>query len=168
MLDELRSALKENSVIIGSKQTIKHLKLKNVKLIVVANNCPVNVKKDIEYYSKLTGIKIENNVDQRIKAVKSEAKKINNVILLKGYVDVISDGKKLMLNKTCSPFMTKGGCGDTLTGICWAILARGIDTFTSACAAAFINGKAGELAAKEYGESLLPLDLIESIHKVIS
>jgi len=60
MLDELRNALKEKNIIIGSKQTVKYLKLKNVKIVVVANNCPENVKKDIEYYSKLTGIKVEN------------------------------------------------------------------------------------------------------------
>lgn len=60
MIDELRNAIKEKNVIIGTKQAIKNLKLKNVKSIVVANNCPENVRKDIEYYSKLTGIKMEN------------------------------------------------------------------------------------------------------------
>lgn len=59
MLDELKNALKEKRVIIGSKQTIKNLKLKNVKFVVIANNCPENIKNDIEYYSKLTGIKVE-------------------------------------------------------------------------------------------------------------
>jgi large subunit ribosomal protein L30e len=59
-MKELRNALKENKVIIGSKKTIKYLKLGNVKLIILANNCPENIKKDIEHYSKLSGIKIEN------------------------------------------------------------------------------------------------------------
>jgi hydroxyethylthiazole kinase-like uncharacterized protein yjeF len=118
-------------------------------------------------FRQLTGIKVGNNVNQRAKAVKSEAGKINSVILLKGNVDVVSDGKRVMLNKTGSTFMTKGGCGDTLTGICGAFLARGVDTFTSACASTYINGKAGELASKKYRESLLPTDLIEEIHNVI-
>jgi large subunit ribosomal protein L30e len=60
MIDELRNAIKEKNVIIGTKQAIKNLKLKNVKSVVVANNCPENIRKDIEYYSKLTGIKMEN------------------------------------------------------------------------------------------------------------
>jgi len=60
MIDELRNAIKEKNVIIGTKQAIKNLKLKNVKSVVIANNCPENVRKDIEYYSKLTGIKMEN------------------------------------------------------------------------------------------------------------
>jgi len=117
-------------------------------------------------FRELTGIKV-NSLNERKKAVKKEAKNIGAVILLKGYVDVISDGNKIALNKTGTPLMTKGGCGDTLTGICGAFLARGIDVFTSACAAAYINGKAGELASKKYRESLLPTDLIEHIHKVI-
>jgi hydroxyethylthiazole kinase-like uncharacterized protein yjeF len=134
------------------------------KNILKEKNCVLTPHAD--EFRELTGIKV-GNIDQRIKSVKSEAK-INNIILLKGNVDVISDGEKLILNKTGSPFMTKGGCGDTLTGICGAFLARGIDKFTAACAAAYVNGKAGELAAKKYGESLLPLDIIENIHKVIS
>jgi hydroxyethylthiazole kinase-like uncharacterized protein yjeF len=134
------------------------------KNILKEKNCVLTPHAD--EFRELTGIKV-GNIDQRIKSVNSEAK-INNIILLKGNVDVISDGEKLILNKTGSPFMTKGGCGDTLTGICGAFLARGIDKFTAACAAAYVNGKAGELAAKKYGESLLPLDLIENIHKVIS
>ena len=63
--------------------------------------------------------------------------------------------------------MTKGGCGDTLSGICGAYLARGIDLFASACAAAYVNGKAGELTARQLGEGLLPTDLINNICKVI-
>lgn len=60
MLDDLRNAVNEKKIIIGSKQAIKNLKLKNVKLVFMASNCPDNIKKDIEYYSKLTGIKAEN------------------------------------------------------------------------------------------------------------
>lgn len=59
MLDDLRNALNDKKVIIGSKQSVKHLKLKNVKLVMLASNCPDNIKKDIDYYSKLTGIKVE-------------------------------------------------------------------------------------------------------------
>ncbi len=103
----------------------------------------------------------------RQEKTKKWAKKLAVTILLKGYIDVISDGQKIFLNKTGSPFMTKGGFGDTLAGICGAILARGISPFESACAAAYINGKAGELAAQKYGEGVLASDIFDGIHKVI-
>jgi NAD(P)H-hydrate epimerase len=115
----------------------------------------------------LSGKKVENDVTKRIEAVSSLANELQATILLKGHVDVISNGMKTAINKTGSPYMTKGGLGDTLAGICGAYLARGIDTFTSACAAAFVNGKAGELAAKKFGESMLASDLIDEIPKVI-
>ncbi|NIM47075.1 MAG: 50S ribosomal protein L30e [Candidatus Aenigmarchaeota archaeon] len=60
MLEDLKIAIEENKVILGSKRTLKYLKLGKVKMIVIANNCPDNFKKDLEHYTKLTGLKIEN------------------------------------------------------------------------------------------------------------
>jgi len=60
MLEDLKSALEENKVILGSKRTIKYLKSGKVKMIVIANNCSDNVKKDLEHYTKLSELKLEN------------------------------------------------------------------------------------------------------------
>lgn len=91
----------------------------------------------------------------------------NSIILLKGHTDLISDGREVVENSSGSPFMTKGGFGDTLAGICGALLARGIDAFPAAQAAAYINGKAGELAAKEKGEGLVASDIFYHIPQVL-
>jgi len=122
-------------------------------------------------FKELTGTEVTTDIDERIEAVRSEAKKWRTTILLKGHVNIISDGRRVALNKTGNPFMTKGGCGDTLTGICAAILCRRIETiepFVAACAAAYINGRAGDIAAKKYKSGLLPTDLIEAIPEVFS
>ncbi len=119
-----------------------------------------------------------DKLSERIEIAKKEAYGINFsgsearekspvTILLKGHVDVITDGTKVELNRTGSTKMTVGGMGDTLTGICGAYLARGIDTFTSACAAAFVNGKAGENAVKKYQEGAITTDLIKEIPNAI-
>ena len=63
--------------------------------------------------------------------------------------------------------MSVGGTGDTLAGICGSLLAQGIETFDAACAGAFINGRAGDLAAAEFGSSLMASDLIEFIPSVV-
>ena len=115
----------------------------------------------------LSGKKLGKDLKERVNAVKEFARKWNVTVLLKGHIDVISNGKKTVINKTGSPFMSKGGMGDTLAGICGALLARGIEAFDAACASAYINGKAGELASKEFGESVLASDLIEKIPKVL-
>lgn len=116
----------------------------------------------------LTGKKILNlALKEKIQLVKKEAQRLKTTILLKGRIDIISDGKRVALNKTGSPYLTKGGTGDTLAGIAGAILSRGNDPFQAASVAAYINGLAGEKAAKKLGESLLATDLIEEISNVL-
>jgi NAD(P)H-hydrate epimerase len=117
----------------------------------------------------LTGREIIGRpLKEQIKTVEEEARRLKTTILLKGQVDIISDGKETFLNKTHSPYMTTGGCGDTLAGICGALLARGKDPLTAAKAAAYINGRAGEICAKAKKDGLLATDLIEAIPEVIS
>jgi NAD(P)H-hydrate epimerase len=119
-----------------------------------------------EFYV-LSGKKVSTDLKKRVETVRKVAAELGATIVLKGHVDVISNGKEVAVNKTGTPLMTKAGFGNTLAGICAAILARKVDTFTAACVAAYINGKAGELAAKLYGEGMLPSDLIEHISHVI-
>ncbi len=118
-------------------------------------------------FMALIGEKVSNNLNQRKQVVKKAARELGAVILLKGHVDVISNGEKVVTNKTGSVYMTKGGFGDTLAGICGAFLARGFAPFKAARAAAFVNGKAGELAARQRKESLLATDANVFISKVV-
>ncbi|MDP2926820.1 MAG: NAD(P)H-hydrate dehydratase [bacterium] len=105
--------------------------------------------------------------EEKIKIVQEQAERLKITILLKGRTDIISDGQEVALNKTGGPYLAKGGTGDSLSGIAGAFLARGVDAFTAAQAAAYINGLAGELAVKKLGESLMATDLIEAIPEVI-
>ncbi len=105
--------------------------------------------------------------EEKIKIVQEEAARLKTTILLKGPVDIISDGKEVALDRGGSSYMTKGGTGDTLAGICGALLTRKIDTFTAAQAAAYINGRAGEIVAQREREGLLATDLIEAIPEVL-
>ena len=59
MIENLRDAIKENKVVLGSKRTIKYLKLGKVKMIVVAGNCPDDITKDLEHYAKISGTELE-------------------------------------------------------------------------------------------------------------
>jgi NAD(P)H-hydrate epimerase len=121
----------------------------------------------INEFGQLGGTTVDEQLSTRAKSVQSEARRLGSTILLKGHIDIISDGKKTLFNGTGTSYMTKGGLGDTLAGICGAYLARGVDCLTAACAGAYVNGKAGEISSRKYGESLLPTDLIESIHQAI-
>jgi len=105
--------------------------------------------------------------EEKIKLVFQEAARLQTTILLKGAIDIISDGKEVALNRTGCPYLTVGGTGDTLSGIAGVLLARGINVFEAGCAAAYINGLAGELASKKLGESLTATDLINEISNVL-
>jgi len=116
----------------------------------------------------LTGKEIIGKSDEeKIKIVKSEAERLQTAILLKGKTDIISNEKEVALNRAGSFLMTVGGMGDTLAGIAGALLARGINIFEAACAAAYINGSAGALAGKKLGDSVTATDLIDEITNVL-
>lgn len=120
-----------------------------------------------EFYI-LTGREVYKlSEEEKIKAVKEEAARLKTTIILKGAVDIISDGNEVALNRTGCGFMTVGGMGDTLSGIAGALMARGLSPFVSGQAAAYINGLAGEIAAKPLGESTMASDLINSIPEAI-
>lgn len=134
--------------------------------VISGKNCLVTPH--LYEFFVLTGKEVIGKSDEeRIKIVQEEAKRLQTTILLKGGVDIISDGKEVALNKTGSSFMTVGGTGDTLAGIAGAILARGVPPFEAGCAAAYINGLAGQIAAKKFGESLMATDLIAAIPDVL-
>lgn len=106
--------------------------------------------------------------DDRVEAAKKAALKFRAVVVVKGFADIITDGRSLITNNSGSPFMTKGGFGDTLAGICAALLARGTGLWEAGHAAAYINGKAGELASDKKGEGVIASDIFDYIPKVVN
>jgi hydroxyethylthiazole kinase-like uncharacterized protein yjeF len=142
-----------------------HALAKNPK--VIADKNFLITPNSYEFYI-LTGKEVYNLSDEeKIKTVKSEADRLKTTILLKGKTDIISDGQEVAVDYGGTPYMAKGGCGDTLAGICGALMARGINAFETAQAGIYINDKAGELASKKLKESLTATDLIKAISEVL-
>ncbi|MBU1868193.1 NAD(P)H-hydrate dehydratase [Patescibacteria group bacterium] len=106
-------------------------------------------------------------LEAKVPLVQKWAVELTSTIVLKGAEDVISDGQQTVINTTGNPFMTVGGTGDTLAGILAALLAQGTEEFAAACAAAYINGAAGDLAAAQMGPSVIASDLLGFIPQVI-
>ena len=59
-IEQIREALSKKNLIIGSRETIKYLKNKKVKLVMISKNCPENMKTNLENLSKSQNIKIES------------------------------------------------------------------------------------------------------------
>lgn len=57
--DKIRSAFKSKNAIIGYKESIKFIKMNSPKLIVLAENTPEKIRKEIEHNAKLSKVKVE-------------------------------------------------------------------------------------------------------------
>ena len=114
-------------------------------------------------FERLFGVKLPDELGARVETVTAEARKAGVTVLLKGPVDVISDGDRAALNYTHSPAMTVGGTGDVLTGVTAGLMAKKVPPFVSACAAAYINGAAGAEAAKQLGYHISASDVANQI-----
>ncbi len=88
------------------------------------------------------------------------------VVLLKGNVDVITDGHRYKVNFTGNPGMTVGGTGDVLTGVVSALMVKVSDPLEAAAIGVFITGLAGDLTVRELGYHITPVDVIDNIPKV--
>ncbi|WP_297091764.1 50S ribosomal protein L30e [Thermococcus sp.] len=55
---ELRKAEETGKIIMGAKKAIQYAKMGGAKLIIVAKNARPDIKEDIEYYAKLSGIPV--------------------------------------------------------------------------------------------------------------
>ncbi|MCL7386929.1 MAG: NAD(P)H-hydrate dehydratase [Thaumarchaeota archaeon] len=118
-------------------------------------------------FKRVFGVEAPSRLEDKVKVVMEQAGKNKVTILLKGRVDVISDGVDVAVNETGTPAMTTGGTGDILSGIVAAFLAWGIEPFRAAASAAWINGKAGELAAERLGLHIIATDLLDEIPRVM-
>lgn len=115
---------------------------------------------------RLSGIEAPEDEKKKLALVRDFAKDNHLTVLLKGRMDIISDGKEIRENRTGNAGMTVGGTGDVLAGLTGALFAKH-DAFSAACAAAFINGAAGDLAFSEFGYGLLATDVIDRIPEVM-
>jgi hydroxyethylthiazole kinase-like uncharacterized protein yjeF len=115
----------------------------------------------------LSDQKPSSDFDERTGQVKLFSRHLGCTILLKGHVDVISDGKHVAINKTGTPFMTKGGTGDVLSGICGSLLSRKAGPFPAACSGAYLAGLSGEIASRETGPGTLASEVVGCIPKAI-
>lgn len=95
------------------------------------------------------------------------AKKVGGTIVLKGPVDLISDGISVKFNFTGNPGMTVGGTGDVLSGVIGGLMAMGVTPFRACTAGTFINGAAGDFVYSEKGYHIIPTDLLEWIPQII-
>ena len=100
--------------------------------------------------SRLLGIPTDDLQAQRQNLAVQFALDHDVVVLLKGPQTIVTDGKRVAINKTGNVALAKGGSGDVLTGIATALLAQGMAPFAAAQLAAHLHGLAGDVMAARH------------------
>ncbi len=116
-------------------------------------------------FMEFSGHGVPQDLKSRIGVVREVSTESGTTALLKGKVDIIVQNDKLKLNNTGNPGMTVGGTGDCLAGLVGALLAQDHNGFEAAFLGAYINGRAGDLAEKDYGFNFKATDLLKFIPK---
>ncbi len=139
------------------------------KKILKNTKCKVVLTPHIKEFERLTGEKIEKIQSDPISYAKNYAKENNVILLLKGTATIVTDGENVRIINTGSAGMATAGSGDVLSGIITSLLGQHPDKVLDMTSlGAYINGYAGELAEKEYGEiSMLAGDTAKGIVKAI-
>jgi len=115
----------------------------------------------------LAGREAGGGLDKKGETVRDEASRLGATVLLKGHVDIVSDGARVRFNRTGNPGMTVGGTGDVLSGVVAGYMSMGVSPFEAAVSGAFVNGAAGDAAYAEKRYHLEPMDLIRKTPAVI-
>ena len=110
----------------------------------------------------------DENFETRKKIVKQASKATKQIVILKGYKTLVSDGERLFVNNTGNPSMATAGSGDVLTGIIASLIGQSLPLFEAACLGVYLHGKAGDKAHEHLSISLTASDIIEYLQYVFS
>ncbi len=91
----------------------------------------------------------------------------NNVVIVKGAVDKIISKNKIACNRTGNPGMTVSGTGDVLAGLAAGLLAQEKDLWRASVAAAYVNGKIGDILFRKYGYGFVASDMLELVGREV-
>src|SRR3989344_2713637 len=169
------------------KKTIKKIKkfkvidadaIKSISFNDAENSIITPHHKELEQFlanskikkAAITKITKETNIMKKSIIIKKRTQNFlnkNNVILLKGKIDIIISKNKIMNVKGGNPGMTKGGTGDVLAGLCAGFLAQSKDLLQSAINASYFNKKIGDiLLKKKKGFTFLASDMVGEINRI--
>jgi NAD(P)H-hydrate epimerase len=104
------------------------------------------------------------NEDVQTLTVQTAAKDYGITIVLKGSVNIISDGvgEHTAVIKRSTPAMTVGGMGDILSGLTVGLLTK-YSSFNASILGVFLNGVAASLAYERVGLHMVATDVIEDL-----
>ena len=131
---------------------------------------PVVITPHAGEMARLAGTTVADVQGDRVDAAHSFATANGVHVVLKGARTVIAaPNGTLFINTTGNPGMAKGGSGDVLTGVVAAWLGQVREVGAAVALAVHLHGLAGDLAAREMGESgVLARDIAQRLGPAVA
>jgi NAD(P)H-hydrate epimerase len=116
------------------------------------NGRPALLTPHVSEFARLAGTTVDDVQANRFEIARDAARILGATILLKGVPTVITaPNGRTMVSATGTPVLAAAGSGDVLGGIAVTLLAQTGDAFASGAAAAWIHGRAAEIAQSSRG-----------------
>jgi hydroxyethylthiazole kinase-like uncharacterized protein yjeF len=153
--------------------------IKSVDTSIVKNSIITPHIKELETFMKNSKINSETikkivnekNIGKKALLIKNSFRNFlnkNNVILLKGPVDIIISESRVLFSRGGNAGMTKAGTGDVLAGLCVGFLAQSKNLLQSAVNSSYFNKQIGDiLMKKKKGFTYLASDMAEEIERIV-
>ncbi len=109
----------------------------------------------------------KNNISKILEEAKKLCKNTNITLLIKGAVDIITNGKKNIFNIAGHPVFAIAGSGDCVAGCIGGFLSLNNTPLSATSAGIYVFSRAGNYSYREVGYSLDPVDVLDNIPKVM-
>lgn len=117
--------------------------------------------------SRLSGLDTEEILSDPIDTARMLSEEWNANVLLKGSPTFIaSPSGMVFISDSGTEALASAGTGDVLSGMIGALAAKGLDTHEAAAAAAWLHGRAGDLASN-VSSLVSSMDVLEAIPQAV-
>jgi ADP-dependent NAD(P)H-hydrate dehydratase / NAD(P)H-hydrate epimerase len=107
------------------------------------------------------------SLEDHQREVQDLARRLGVTMVVKGPVDVVSDGTRTCLNRHHPVSQNVAGAGDVLAGVLGGLLAQGLESYFAGRLATHWVGAAGYLTAEDRGPGLIASDLIDALPRAL-
>ncbi len=121
-------------------------------------------------FARLVKMPMRECIDRRFELAGNLARKLHCTVICKDARSIVADSneKKIYINISGNDGMATAGSGDVLSGITGALLHAEMSGFDTAVAAAYLQGCAGDVAARTRGRySMVASDMVAALSEVL-
>jgi NAD(P)H-hydrate epimerase len=115
--------------------------------------------------ARLLGVESDAVKERRLESARDAARRSAAIVVLKGDDTIVAEPEgRVAVSPGGVPALASAGTGDVLSGVIAALLAKGLEPFTAACAGVLSHLHAGAAASQRRSpEAVIASDVIEAL-----